>query len=621
MAGLDKSNYRKEQNSYYNINIYNDTNLPITAQYNTSLSMPLLHKPSECEIAVARASVPLDGIPISQRNIGFEEWAVQFTNVSQNIIESGFVGQFNPDILYDNQFNLALTNQPLTDALLTNAQQTGTSVISQVPSVNVLTTNLIANSNVPNIAYGQTFICHYDSTTINRYQYGNNTLFDTVDIQVISGIALSEIVGVCVSSDNDVAYAICINTVNTSYFVIDIYNNAMAPIYLPNYGGSVLFMNSFTCNDTYITAGYTELFGINSRYITLFDSTPLQVNTTLNYGPLVNNILTYLDNTTQDKFYLNFDALNGFARRNLPNFITNLNFTCPANHTFSRFLGSDQLDNILVDLLNTNTNFHSIYAYNKTTAAIVYNITTTETDILLGTSTFINAVSPLPSPSTTPFYEIWNYQEYLDQINLGIQTVFNTIKTSTGWVSQVCPYISYSGSKFSLNIDKAFVSGGNAIISFNDRLWQRFMLNSSTNVLDDSFEDLQILDLIPNQTATDLLQIIQPFSTSYRWFDITRVIIGSSKLSIAGDCELSDTSLLSITDFSVDTSSDTVLLQIYNPIVIRFYQMFGTTPLTMINVHFSYATRDGNIYPIYITPGSSCSTKLLFKRTLLQLSF
>ena len=88
-----------------------------------------------------------------------------------------------------------------------------------------------------------------------------------------------------------------------------------------------------------------------------------------------------------------------------------------------------------------------------------------------------------------------------------------------------------------------------------------------------------------------------------------------------GFLELSDTvQLLSITDFSVDTSSDTVLLQIYNPIVLRFYQMFGTSPLTMLDVNFSYSTRDGKIYSINITPGSSCSVKLLFKRTPTQLS-
>ena len=125
MAGLDKSNYRKEQNSYYNINIYNDTNIPIAAQYSTSLSMPLLHKPAECEIAVARTEIPLDGIPISQRNIGYQEWAVRFTNVNQNTYQSGFIGQFNPTILYDNQFNLALTNQPLQDVILTYSAQTG----------------------------------------------------------------------------------------------------------------------------------------------------------------------------------------------------------------------------------------------------------------------------------------------------------------------------------------------------------------------------------------------------------------------------------------------------------------------------------------------------------------
>ena len=618
MAGLDKSNYRKEQNSYYNINIYNDSNIPIAAQYSTALSMPLLHKPAECEIAVARAEIPLDGIPISQRNIGYEEWIVRFQNVNQDIFRTGFVGQFNPTILYDNQFQLALTNQPLQNVILTDSAQRPwtSSSMNQSPSVNTITTNLTGNSYIPNISFGLTYIIKNDNQIITRYLYGNTLAVDTVNIQIISGFP-AQLLGTCVSNNDDIVYAICIRISNSQYFVIDVYNNPV-PIYLPNYN-SILRINGFECNNGFVYASFLTIQQ-NTTSITVFGTTPLEVETTFDLGVQPRPVYVYTDNTTQDKFYTNATNLLGFTRKNLQ-FTTDKTFLSPVNHNFIGFLGSDQLDNILIDLLNTTTNHHSIYAYNKTTADIVYYIITGEPDRLLRASKFIPSPSLIPGPSITPDYEIYNYQTYLDQINLCIQTVFNSIKNTTGWPSQICPYISYSGSKFSLNIDKAFVSGGNSIISFNDRLWQRFMLNSSTNLTDDSFEDLQVLDLIPNQTISDLLQITQPFSTSYRWFDITRVIIGSSKLSIAGDCELSDTSLLSITDFSVDTSSDTVLLQIYNPIVIRFYQMFGTTPLTMLDVNFSYSTRDGKIYPIYITPGSACSVKLLFKRSPVQLSF
>ena len=622
MAGLDKSNYRKEQNSYYNINIYNDTNIPIAAQYSTALSMPLLHKPSECEIAVARAEIPLDGIPISQRNIGYEEWIVRFQNVNEDTFRTGFVGQFNPTILYDNKFNLALTNQPLQNVIIYDSAQTpGTSSsMNQSPSVNTIITNVTTqSSDIPNICFGLTYIVHNDLSLITRYLYNNDTAFDTVDISTIVGFS-ARIHGICVSSNNDIVYAVCKNIQTNEYFVVDVYNNPLVPCYLENYSNSFQ-IHGFECNDGFIYVSFVIIGGTLTTNITVLSPNPLGINETFDIGVQPRLVYVYTDNTTPDKFYTNASNLLGFTRNTMQEFTTDKTFLSPANHNFIGFLGSDQLDNILIDLLNTTTNHHSIYAYNKTTSDIVYYIITGEPNRLLRASKFIPSPSLIPGPSTTPYYEIYNYQTYLDQINLCIQTVFNSIKNTTGWPSQICPYISYSGSKFSLIIDKAFVSGGNAIISFNDRLWQRFMLNSSTNLTDDSFEDLQVLDLIPNQTISDLLQITQPFSTSYRWFDITRVIIGSSKLSIAGDCELSDTSLLSITDFSVDTSSDTVLLQIYNPIVIRFYQMFGTTPLTMLDVNFSYSTRDGRIYPIYITPGSACSVKLLFKRSPVQLSF
>ena len=114
--------------------------------------------------------------------------------------------------------------------------------------------------------------------------------------------------------------------------------------------------------------------------------------------------------------------------------------------------------------------------------------------------------------------------------------------------------------------------------------------------------------------------ITQPHNSNYRWFDITRIIVRSTKMSVAGDVELNNTSLLNITDFAVDTSAPDVLLQIYEPTVLRYYQLYQTSPLNAVDVQLSYSTRSGEIYPIYLTAGSSGSIKLLFRRSNFQLA-
>ena len=98
MAAIDRTNYKRIQRSYYNVNIYNDTNDVIECKYSANMIVPLLDKPNQYEVSVVRASVPLDGIPISQVNIGFESWQVQFTNTQTNQTSNAYVSQFNPTL-------------------------------------------------------------------------------------------------------------------------------------------------------------------------------------------------------------------------------------------------------------------------------------------------------------------------------------------------------------------------------------------------------------------------------------------------------------------------------------------------------------------------------------------
>ena len=61
---------------------------------------------------------------------------------------------------------------------------------------------------------------------------------------------------------------------------------------------------------------------------------------------------------------------------------------------------------------------------------------------------------------------------------------------------------------------------------------------------------------------------------------------------------------------AVDTSAPDVL-QIYEPTVLRYYQLYQTSPLNAVDVQLSYSTRSGDIFPIYLTAGSSASIDAL----------
>ncbi len=179
---------------------------------------------------------------------------------------------------------------------------------------------------------------------------------------------------------------------------------------------------------------------------------------------------------------------------------------------------------------------------------------------------------------------------YVNKINTALLSAFNAVFPPGNPQQPSIPYLSYSNAKFSMNVPIVFTAGSDYTISFNTRLGRRFLFNTMPNevftgvnpitTLTENFYPLQLLPENPNieDQAQSVYNVQQPNSTAYKFFDITRVIIGSTKLSVAGDTELSNTSLLNITDFAVDTTSPNVLLQIYEPTILRYYQMYQTAP-------------------------------------------
>ena len=313
--------------------------------------------------------------------------------------------------------------------------------------------------------------------------------------------------------------------------------------------------------------------------------------------------------------------------------VSNL-YTIPNVYTQANVIAKYDNNNIIMSINPVGLNFE----YYK------YNIITTTLTPLSGfpilpptkyySSPFISTIQIGTITNTIPsiYYPIWTIQDYVNKINTALLSAFNVVFPPGNPQQPSIPYLSYSNAKFSMNVPASFTADSDYSISFNTRLGRRFLFNTKPGVvltgvnpittLTENFYPLQLLEENPNEEnpITQIYNYPQPNSTAYKFFDITRVIIGSTKLSVAGDTELSNTSLLNITDFAVDTTSPNVLLQIYEPAILRYYQMYQTAPLTMLDCFLQYATKDGVIYPINLIPGESASMKLLFRRSNLQIT-
>ena len=253
-----------------------------------------------------------------------------------------------------------------------------------------------------------------------------------------------------------------------------------------------------------------------------------------------------------------------------------------------------------------------IEAYSVTTPqkGCDYFITTPTEPYSLSKFTQISV--PVPEgPSLTPNYPIMTINEYLGQINLAFASIIAQIPLPLSSPLQA-PTLVFDSTLSIINIitdTSCFSSLKTAcVINFNKLLWSFFKFTSTPAVS----QNLGI----GARTLTISFEIQpQPNSTLYRFSDLTRIIIGTNRMGVKGDNESFNTMLVNIGDFTIDTSNGIPELVIYNPTVLRFYQLYQTTPLLNIDIFVSYANRAGKVFPITISPYNSIGLKLQFRNS------
>ena len=283
---------------------------------------------------------------------------------------------------------------------------------------------------------------------------------------------------------------------------------------------------------------------------------------------------------------------------------------------FIRFLGTDAWGNITVCFQDKVTLVYSIVAYRQTMEypgqyvfLPHYTITMGIEPVSLSKYNAVSGTNILPS--LTPNYIIMTINEYLDQINKAFVSIMEKIPTPYSSPLQA-PTLSFDSttSIVSINTDASCLSSlkGACVINFNKLLMSFFKFTSSPAVS-------QNLGIGSRTLTISSISQPQPNSTLYRFSDLTRIIIGTNRMGVKGDNESFNTMLVNIGDFTIDTSYGIPELVIYNPTVLRFYQLYQTTPLLNIDIFVSYANRAGKVFPITISPYNSIGLKLQFRNS------
>jgi len=220
----------------------------------------------------------------------------------------------------------------------------------------------------------------------------------------------------------------------------------------------------------------------------------------------------------------------------------------------------------------------------------------------------------------SPKYSIWSYQAFLDKINGAYSTAFTNLKTKfPAYAPTVAPRIVFNSQTklFSILCQLSYLQDTQNPILMNTMLYNHFnfpTINVATQPTD--FKTMNAHDDGFNTTAT-MLSIYQEGPSYFTFNDLIRILVSTSKIAIAGDIEGINSTVNLITDVLVDTSStDYSDVLIYQPTVLRNYNVDTDIPIKKIQIQFYYGSRDGTIHPVTLNPTDYASCKIEFEQVV-----
>ena len=654
------------QREYFNTAYFNTTGTDQLAKYETTLLKPFFNNPDKWKLAINRARVPLNGIPLTGNNIPFEQWGVALYYQTDNTgtgkhLSEAFVPQYNPNTKTGNATYNINTNLEMEIVL---GYPTSFDVVKTFPTLNTTITNSLGQKITPIMAVVGTrvfgyFLSSASDTQILVYDMQNGNLHFTLQTnQIIQAIACDSAGNLYTAYQLSSPNSFWIQQYNADVTFNYTYLGQVSAAY-PGVPSTYLYWNAIMAIGVGSVMGAiqcTNASGINfsasEYYSGLIVDNGLPQNTAINenFGPGPNylhglqmygtTIVTMINCNGNNLFFTTQSTLtDSFFPQNVtgPNF----NNFCGADGVNFQFSGTSTANNAGIP-------YYGYFIFTGTGEGGLTPVTQV-------TGIFPPNGSYYLAPTTISYsiiedagaYNIYSFQQYLTQINLAFQTVFTALLASIPGISPTePPSISYNGATklFSLNCEGAYLKtntdGSPQVqILLNNNLYQKFLFPSQQfldpypynpliglyyTVLLDNYGFNAVIGT-GSSTTPQFLYMQQEQSTIYALNDLTRIIIGTTQIPVSGDGEgtlftnsgaTNNRSLNMITDFIPDTTVITNAEPIiYVPQgILRWYNMYAQQPFTKIDLIFYYETKDGLVRPVIITNGEYFSCKLEFKR-------
>jgi hypothetical protein len=643
------------QREYFNAAYFNQTTTTQVAKYETTLLKPFFNNPDKWKLAINRARVPLSAIPLTSHNIPFEKWQVglnyQTSNVGANAQYSGaFVPQYNPKfvsgaVAYNIDNNLKMVKYigfpneyiPLTSFVPDGVKLVNSLGLNVYPVIDIengiakayflssdneneiIVYNMNTNSLIASITVNYGIICCMSIDSNHNLQVGSNFTGEgeywiynfanyvqtdnaTLDLTTVAGAYGSPTDFVAISSYAGIKNIICVVTYSLG-------NQGVSP-------GSIIFSGTFV-------------------------PPPAQ-----NFIVFNTNINNQLGNVA--------GLITQIALP--PGFIT---FLFPGN-VYASFV--NDLTGAPTFISISGGQFSSSTIIGAPAGAIIMNVGTPFGNgwqayaISGGAPDYFVALpdgsySIFPTTGTASIFEdsgeynIYTFQQYLNQINLAFAQAFTEAKTNTNFTPTQPPFLVFNPESklFNLTCEGQYLTlntdGSNQYqIVMNNALYQKFIFPSRifTSVLDITndpmpFQSILLENYGYNASAgtgsisvPQFINMYQEQSTIYALNDLTRIIIGTSQIPVSGDGEgtlftntgaTNNNSLNMITDFIPDTTTITNAEPIiYVPAgILRWYNLYAQQPFSKIDIVMYYETKDGLVKPLLLNAGEYFSTKLEFK--------
>lgn len=210
-------------------------------------------------------------------------------------------------------------------------------------------------------------------------------------------------------------------------------------------------------------------------------------------------------------------------------------------------------------------------------------------------------------------YNLWTYQDYLNKMNDAFATA--TANLNVAYTTNLkAPELFYDATSklFYLMVESNQYMNTNISVYMNTNLYNMFLFPSIPSTLA-GFNQILISDGTSSSTPT-YLSIYQQFSSVSKFYDLVRIIVNTHSIPVEGDIEGINQTISLITDVvpDVDTLSPNGLL-IYQPTVLRWYNLYSQNPISVVNISFWYGKKDGTIAKVYLPANEYASCKLEFE--------